>query len=136
MDRGGIGGVETAEKNCVMVGWDGSAVLRLRLRDGGGWRRLCAAGLGERWTWLGIGRQLGEEWGPWGLGCSIYPSARLSRCVPEELGSWGQGLRLGHHRCRDCIHEGEWAVGVMAVGSPGWSGSDHIGSRHSMVGWR
>ena len=27
VDRGGIGGVETAEKNCVMVGWDGSAVL-------------------------------------------------------------------------------------------------------------
>ena len=46
MDRGGIGGVETAEKNWVMVGWDGSAVLRLRLRYGGGWRRLRAAGLG------------------------------------------------------------------------------------------
>ena len=92
----------------------------------------------ERWTWLGIGQQLGEEWDPGDLGCSIHPSARLSRCVPEELGSWGQGLRLGHHHrwCRDCIHEGEWAVGVMAAGSLGWSGPDHIGSRHSMVGWR
>ena len=125
-----------AEKNCVMVGWDGSAVLRLRLRDGGGWWRLRAAGLGERGTWLGIGRQLGEEWDPGGLGCSIHPSARLSRCVPGELGSWGQGLRLVHrHRwSRYCIHEEDWDVEVRAVGSPGWSGLDHIGSRHSMVG--
>ena len=46
MGRGGIGGEETAEKNWVMVGWDGSVVLRVRLRDGGGWRRLRAAGLG------------------------------------------------------------------------------------------
>ena len=47
MDRWGRGGVETAEKNCVMEGWDGSVVLRLRLRDGGGWRRWRAAGQGE-----------------------------------------------------------------------------------------
>ena len=33
-------------------------------------------------------RQVGEEWDPGGLGCSIRPSARLSRCVPGELGSW------------------------------------------------
>ena len=93
----------------------------------------------ERGAWLGIGQRVVEKRGDsWDLGCSIHPSARLSRCVPEELGSWGQGLRLGHrHRwCRDCIHESEWAVGVMAAGSPGWSGPDHIGSRHSMVGWR
>ena len=33
----------------MMMGWDGSVVLRVRLRDGGGWRRLRAAGLvGER----------------------------------------------------------------------------------------
>ena len=55
MDRGGIGGVETAEKNCVMVGWDGSAVLRLRLRDGGRWRRLRAAGLGGERDVVGEG---------------------------------------------------------------------------------
>ena len=49
MDRGGRGGVETAERTCVMVGCDGSVVLRVRLRDGGGWRRLRAVGLeGER----------------------------------------------------------------------------------------
>ena len=101
---------------------------------GGGVRR----DEGERWTWLGIGQQLGEKWDPGGLDCSIHPSARLSRCVPGELGSWGQGLQLGHrHRwCRDCIHGSGWAVGVMAAGSLGWSGPDHIGSRHSMVGWR
>ena len=82
-----------------MMGWDGSAVLRFRLRDGGGWRHLRAAGLRERGAWLGFGRHLGEEWGPVGLGCSIHLSARLSKCVPGELGSWGQGLRLGHrHR--------------------------------------
>ena len=138
MDRGGIGGVETAERNCVMVGWDGSVVLRLRLRDGGGWRRWRAARLGGEMDVVGDWAAVGGEWDPGGLGCSIHPSARLSRCGPEELGSWGQGLRLGHHHrwCRDCIHEGEWAVGVMAAGSPGWSGPDHIGSRHSMVGWR
>ena len=85
-----------------------------------------------------MGRQLGEEWDPEGLGCSIHPSARLSRCAPGGLGSWGQGLRLGHrHRwCRDCIHEGKRADGVMDVVSPEWSGPDHIGSRYSTVGWR
>ena len=90
----------------------------------------------ERGAWLGIGRQLGEEWDPGGLGCSIRPSARLSKYVPRELGSWGQGLRLGLRRrwCRDCIHEDDWAVWVMAVGSPEWNGLDHIGSRHSRVG--
>ena len=46
VDSGGIGGVETAEKNWVLMDWDGSVVLRVRLRDGGGWRRLRAAGLG------------------------------------------------------------------------------------------
>ena len=118
VDRGGIGGVETVEKNWVMVGWDGSVVLRVRLRNGGGWRRLRAAGLGERGTWLEMRQQLGEDWDPGGLGCSIHPSARLSRCAPGELGSWGQGLRLGrrHRWCRDCIHEGERAVGSMVVG--------------------
>ena len=50
---------------------------------------------GEGGAWLGIGRHLGEEWDPGGLGCSIRPSARLSKYVPGELGSWGQGLRLG-----------------------------------------
>ena len=93
---------------------------------------------GERGTWLRIGRHLGGEWGPVGLGCSIHPSARLSRCAPGELGSWGQGLRLGHrHRwSRGCIRAEDWAVEVVVVGSPEWSGLDHISSRHSMVGWR
>ena len=36
-----------------------------------------------------IGERLEEEGGDsLGLGCSIHPSARLSRCVPGELGSW------------------------------------------------
>ena len=59
MDSGGLGGLETAEKNCVMVGWDGSAVLRLRLRDGRGWRRWRAAGLGGEMGVAGIVRQWG-----------------------------------------------------------------------------
>ena len=33
-------------------------------------------------------QQLGENWDPGGLGCSMHPSARLFRCVPGELGSW------------------------------------------------
>ena len=48
VDSGGIGGVETAEKYRVMMGWDGSVGSRVRLRDGGGWQRLRAAGLGGR----------------------------------------------------------------------------------------
>ena len=50
-----------AGKNGVLMGWDGSGVSRVRLRDGGGWRRLRAAGLrGERdvvgdWAVLGGG---------------------------------------------------------------------------------
>ena len=32
------------------------------------------------------GREEGGD--SWDLGCSIHPSARLSRCVPGELGSW------------------------------------------------
>ena len=38
---------------------------------------------------MGIGQRVEEKEGDsWGLGCSIHPSARLSRCVPGELGSW------------------------------------------------
>ena len=78
-----------------------------------GWR--------ERGTWLEIGQQLEEGGDSVGLGCSIHPSARLSRCVPGELGSWGQGLWLGHHHmwCKVCIHEDGQTVGVTAAGSPG-----------------
>ena len=68
VDRGGIGGVETAEKNWVMMGWDGSAVVRLRLRDGGGWRRLRAVGLkGERGVvgdWAAVGGVLAYPYIP------------------------------------------------------------------------
>ena len=43
----------------------------------------------EKGTWLGIGQRVEEKRGDsWGLGCSIHPSAGLSRCVPGELGSW------------------------------------------------
>ena len=91
---------------------------------------------GERGAWLGSGRHLGEEWDPGGLVCSIRPSARLSKYVPGELGSWGQGLRLGlrHRWSRGCIRVEDWAVEVMVGGSPEWNGLDHIGSRHSRVG--
>ena len=73
-----------------------------------------------------------------GLGCSIHPSARLSRRVPGELGSWGQGRRQGHFRrwCKGCIHEGGQAVGVTAAGNPEWSDLGHIGNRHNMEDWR
>ena len=73
VDSGGIGGVETAEKNWVMMGWDGSAGLRVRLRDGGGWRRLRAAGLvGERDV-VGDGAAVGEEWDPGVLAVPYVP---------------------------------------------------------------
>ena len=93
---------------------------------------------GERETWLEIGQRLEDGGDSLGLGCSIHPSARLSRCDPGELGSWGQGLWLGHHHmwCRDSIHEDGQTVGVTVAGSPGWSGPDHKGSRHSRVDWR
>ena len=55
VERGGLGGVEMAEKHWVMVGWDRSVVLRVRLRDGGGWRRLRAAGLGGERDVVGDG---------------------------------------------------------------------------------
>ena len=41
-----------------------------------------------------MGQQLGEEWVPGGLGCSIHSSVRLSGCVPGELGSWGRVFGL------------------------------------------
>ena len=87
--------------------------------------------------WLEIGQQLREGRDPVGLGCSIHPSARLSRCVLEKLGSWGQGLRLGHHHrwYKGCKYECGQMVGV-AADSLGWSDPVHIGSRHSMADWR
>ena len=91
-------------------------------------------GLGEERDVVRDEVAVGGEWGSEGLGCSIHPSARLSRRVPGELGSWGQGLHR-HRWCRDCIHEGERAVGVMVVGSPEWSGPDHIDSTYRTVGW-
>ena len=98
-----------------------------------------AAGLGGERDVVGDEVAVGGgEWDPEGLGCSIHPSARLSRRVPGELGSWGQGLQLGHrHRwSRGCIRAEDWAVEVVVVGSPEWSGLDHIGSRYNMVDWR
>ena len=107
------------------------------MAEGGG---VCVRRSGrERGTWLGIGQRVEEKEGNLlGLGCSIHPSARLSRCVSGELGSWGQGLWRGHHHrwCRDCIHGDGQAVGVTAAGSPGWNGPDYIGSRHNRVDWR
>ena len=88
---------------------------------------------------MGIGQRVGAKGeDSWGLGCSIHPSARLSRCVPGELGSWGQGRRRGpHHKwCKGCIHEDGQAVGVTAAGNPGWSGPGHIGNRHNREDWR
>ena len=63
MSRAGGGGVETAEKNWVMMGWDGLAIGRLRLRDGGGWRSLRAAGLGEERDVIGDLTAGGREGG-------------------------------------------------------------------------
>ena len=103
-----------------------------------GWRCLRAAGLEEKRDVVGDWAAVGGGGDSLGLGCSIHPSARLSRCVLGELGRWGQGLRLGHHHmwCKGCIHECGQTVGVTAAGSSGWSGPDHIGNRHSRVDWR
>ena len=49
-----------------------------------------AAGLGGERDVTGDWAAFGGGVGPVGLGCSIHPSARLSRCVPGELGSWGR----------------------------------------------
>jgi len=64
VDSGGVGGVETAEMNGVMMGWDGWGGLRVRVREGGGWRRLRAAGLGGR---EGRGWRWGGSWGRNGI---------------------------------------------------------------------
>ena len=63
VDSGGIGGVETAEKNWVMMGWNGSVGLRVRLRDGRGWRRLRAARLGGERDVVGDGAAVEGEMG-------------------------------------------------------------------------
>ena len=65
---------------------------------------------GERGTWLEMGRQLGEEWDPRGLGCSIHPSARLSRCVPGMMiyvGECGQMMIYVGECGRMIIYVGE-----------------------------
>ena len=107
------------------------------MAEGGG---VCVRrGEREGGPWLEIGQRVEEKGGnSLGLGFSIQPGARLSRCVPGELGSWRQGLRRGHHHrwCRDFIYGDGQAVGVTAAGSPGWSGLGHIGNRHNRVDWR
>ena len=89
MDRLGEGGVETAEKNCVMVGWDGSAVFRFRLRDVGRCRRLRAAGRGG-------GRDVAEDWAA--LGGRMGPSGswlfHTSQCKALQVCS-GRARELG-----------------------------------------
>ena len=90
MDRGGIGGVETAEKNCVMVGWDGSVVLRLRLRDGGGRRRWLAAGLvgemGVMGDWAAVGGGMGSR-GSWLFHTSQCKALQVCSGRARELGT-------------------------------------------------
>ena len=83
--------------------------------------------------WAAVGGGMGSR-GSWLFHTSQCKALQVCSERAREL---GQGLRLGHrHRwCRDCIHEGEWAVGVMAVGSPEWSGPDRIGSRYSRADW-
>ena len=56
-----------AEKNWVMMAWDGLAIERLRLRDGGGWRSLRAAGLGEERDVFGDLAAGGREGGSRGV---------------------------------------------------------------------
>ena len=89
MDRGGIGVVGMAEKNWVMMGWDGSAVVRLRLWDGGGWRWLRAAGLKE-------GRDVVGDWAAvgGGMGSSGSWLFHTSQCKALQVGS-GRAWELG-----------------------------------------
>ena len=88
--RGGVGGVETAERNCVMVGWDGSVVLRLRLRDGGGWRRWRAAGLGGEMgvvgDWAAVGGGMGSR-GSWLFHTSQCKALQVCSGRARELGT-------------------------------------------------
>ena len=90
VDRGGIGRVETVEKNCVMMGWVGSVVLRLRLRDGSGWRRLCAASLGEGrdvvGDWAAVGGGTGSR-GSWLFHTSQCKALQVCSGRARELGT-------------------------------------------------
>ena len=94
VDRGGIGGVETAERNCVMVGWDGSVVLRLRLRDGGGWRRWRAARLGGEMDvvgdWAAVGEGMGSR-GSWLFHTSQCKALQVCSGGARELGTGSSG---------------------------------------------
>ena len=89
MDRGGIGGVEMAEKNWVMMGWDGSVVLRVRLRDGGGWRRLRAAGPEGGKDVVGDGAAVGG-----GMGFRGFWLFHTSQCKALQVCS-GRARELG-----------------------------------------
>ena len=86
----GVGGVETAERNCVMVGWDGSVVLRVRLRAGGRWRRLRAARLGgERdvtGDWAAFGGGMGSS-GSWLFHTSQCKALQVCSGRARELGT-------------------------------------------------
>ena len=64
MDRGGIGGVETAEKNWVMMGWDGSGGIASTFA---GWRRVTAFACGGTRGKEGRGWRLGGSWGRNGI---------------------------------------------------------------------
>jgi len=90
VDSKGIGGVETAEKNWVMMGWDGSVGLRLRLRDGEGRRRLRAAGLGGERDVVGDGAAVGggmRSRGSWLFHTSQCKALQVCSGRARELGT-------------------------------------------------
>jgi hypothetical protein len=90
VDSKGIGGVETAEKNWVMMGWDGSVGLRVRLRDGGGWRRLRAAELGGERDVVGDGAAVGggmRSRGSWLFHTSQCKALQVCSGRARELGT-------------------------------------------------
>ena len=79
---------------------------------------------GRKGTWLEIEQQLKIGRDPVGLGCSIHPSARLSRCVLRELGSWGRvfgrviiigGAEIAYMRVSGLLGRWLWAVRSRVV---------------------
>ena len=95
MDREGIGGVETAEKNWVMVGWDGSVVLQVRLWDGGGWRRLRTAGLGGERNVVGDGAAVGGGMGSRGSWLFHTSQCKALQVCSGRAREFGTGSSAG-----------------------------------------
>jgi len=78
-----------AEKNWVMVGWEGLMVVRWRLRGGGCWQCMRAAGLGVERDVIGDGEAVGG-----GMGSRGSWLFHTSQCKALQVCS-GRARELG-----------------------------------------